>query len=553
MPSDRAHKPELDGGQRDVASCWAWDIVTATPAIAPVARGARRPPRWELAVVGTWFVVLAALADYFPRSGDDWVWGSAAGNRRLDTLFAGINGRYGGNLLIVALLRTGPLAAVVLSAVVCASAVLLLQLTGNRTPLGYGLVSALVLAMPLGVWRQGVVWLSGFVNYGVATLFLLGFLVIAASEWSRFGQPGQPGQPAAPTRLQVVAVAVAGFTGQLFMEHVTLCICALGIVLTFAGRRVHRSWPTMTTTWTLAALVGAAVMFSNSAYRHAVAGNAKYQGVQPASGKNAARKLAVKVVDYLPTQAVVQNLALNAVLLVLLVLIALRAKRVAGAWSRWAIVVVVASVAWAALGYWLWLVERHGVTAERVRALATLDVVLLAVALVVTGAKLLSDRRRQWTLWLLCGAVVLLVLPLAFVHPLGPRCFYPSYFLLLAIVSVLATPATDAFAVLRLKGVAIAPHAIAVALLVAMFIVYVRVDRAAERRIADVRAAVAAGHSSVEVKPLPFPSFVHDGDPFDSRLQRSFKAYNHLPRDLRIELVPNPWVRSPGKPARARS
>jgi hypothetical protein len=87
---------------------------------------------------------------------------------------------------------------------------------------------------------------------------------------------------------------------------------------------------------------------------------------------------------------------------------------------------------------------------------------------------------------------------------------------------------------------------------VAMFVVYVRIDRAADRRIAEVRAAVGAGRNSVEVKPLPFPAFVHDGDPFNSRLRRSYKLYYDLPSDLQIKLVPNPWVPTPGKPARPR-
>src|SRR6185437_11441479 len=280
-------------------------MIAGSPQVRPRYRVPHREdsigvPRWEAALVLCWFLAFAGLAEFFPRSGDDWAWGSKEGLDRLP-FFSGLNGRYAGDVLALALVRSGPLAAVVVAAIVCATLVLALHIAQNRTPLGYAVAGVLFLTMPLGEWREGIVWLSGFVNYGMSAMFFLVFLALAQAQWrDRLSQPGP---------LRLASVALAGFVGQLFMEHVTLCICLMGVGLSVLYRRARGHWPLYLATWTAAGLVGAAVMFSNSAYRHAASGGA-YQSVQ-STGLN---DLTVKLVDHMSTPAVVGNLVLNAVL-----------------------------------------------------------------------------------------------------------------------------------------------------------------------------------------------------------------------------------------------
>lgn len=492
-------------------------------------------------------MLLSVLAAHFPRSGDDWAWGSRQGVDQLDKFFAGVNGRYGGNLLILGLTRTNPVVAgIFVSAVVCVSLVLVLRLTDNRAPMGYGLVSALFLAMPLGVWRQSVVWLSGFVNYGVAAMFLLAFLVIAKAE--RCGPAEGRGAPGRPAAWKFAGTALAGFIGQLFMEPVTLCICVLGIGLSIIGRLRRSGWPALTTTWTAAALVGAIAMFSNSAYRESLAGTAKYQS----TGHRSLHQYAVTLLDYLPTQTLVQNLALNAVLFALLLLIIGRQRQRSGRWTRASVAGVASTLVWGVFTLALSLVDRHSGTSEKLRSLAAVDAVLLAGVLLLVGTALLVGRRQRWTLWLLIVSVVLLVGPLLIVTPIGPRNFYPSYLLLIAIANLLLRPAIAAIPMPGARVLVLVSHVAAAALLVAGLVVYVRIDRAAEHRVGEARAAVRAGRHSVVVAPLPYSFHVHDGDPYYSRLQRIYKAFYGLPADFKIKLRPNPWKTLPGKPPPAK-
>lgn len=506
---------------------------------AGVRRGTRLgADRWETVLLGVWFVAFAALASFFPRSGDDWAWGAQEGLDRLSHFFAGVNGRYGGDLLVIALVRAGPVAPLFVSAVVTASLALVLRLAGNRTPLGYAVVGVLFLAMPLGTWRQGVVWLSGFSNYALAGLVVLGFLTVAQSEW--WGDPDRPGGG------RIAAVAAVAFTGQLFMEHVTLCVCAVGVALTLLQRRARGRWPAYLLTWTVAAWAGAAVMLSNSAYRHAVSGDG-YQSIQTMSGEHALTDLRVKLLDTVPTQAVVGNLALNVVVVVAMVALVVSRRRVR---TRAGLVVLVASGAFLLVSLGLIIGERHRDVPEHTRALAAAAVVLLYAALVATALAVVDSPQRRWTLLVCAAVVVAMVAPLLVVNPVGPRSFYPSYVVLLVIASVLVREVQERIPPLTRPAAAWPVAVVATVLLGAMFVVYVTIDRAVERRLTDIRAAEAAGRARVVIRPLPYPYFVHDGDPYWSLLVTRFETYYDVSPRLHVELSPNPWLSRPGKPGK---
>ena len=483
-----------------------------------------------------WFVVFSVLAEFFPRTGDDWAWGSADGPARLRDFFQHLNGRYAGDLLAVSLVRTGPVAAIIVSAVVCTSVVLVLQIAGNRTPLGYGVASLLFLTMPLGTWREAVVWLSGFVNYAFAGLAFLAFLAVIQAEW--FGALRRR------TPLRLAGVAVLSFVGQLFMENVSLAICAMGVLLTAAYRLVHRRWGAYMITYTLGAVAGAAVMLSNPVYNLVTSGNKPlYQSTQKLSGPHALRNLAVKVFDLMSTQAVVLNYVLNAAFLVLVIALVVRTGRIRTVRGAAAVLLATGSVA---LSYALWLLERHGHPGVRVRALAAVAAGLLVLAVLVLATVIRSPRR--WTLVTAIVSAVVTAGPLIIVNPVGPRCFYPTYLLLMVVVSALAGELRDVAPAVAARALWAPVHLAVVGLIVFFFVVYVSIHNAISHRLDTVRAAVAAGQTTVQITPLPWSYYVHNGDPFFSVLKNRFKDYYGLPDTLLLDLEPNPWLRVPGKP-----
>jgi hypothetical protein len=488
--------------------------------------------RWEAGVLASWVVVFTVLALHFPRSGDDWAWGSHEGPDRLRVFFQGLNGRYGGDLLILLLVRAGPLAAAVVSLVVVATLWLVLHLARARTPFGYAIVSGLFLLMPVGVWREGVVWLSGFVNYAVSALVLTAFLAIAQTEWLG---------TVARTWPRLALVAAVGFVGQTFMEHVSLAICVLSVVLVILHRWNQGRWPIYTSTWAIAAVCGAVVMFANPAYRNAASGRA-YQQVQATSGDGALTELVRKGLDTLSTQAVVDNVALN-VLLVALVIILIVSRR-GLAWARGGGVIAGAVVILLVMTG-LALLERTSNPPTLVRALAGVAAVGLLGLLVLVGSTLVRPGPRRWAVLTACGAVVCMVGPLLLVNPIGPRCFYPTYIALLIVIASFAGEVRDERPTVERTAVTAPLALLSVALMLHMMVVYFTIHGAVDRRLDHVRAVVAAGHSKVTIRPLPYSDHLHDGDPYWSLLQTRFKAYYGFPPELKVRLVPNPWLKTP--------
>lgn len=91
----------------------------------------RRPEFLEFLLFGLLFVALTALACFFPMQGDDWAWGSHIGLERLSNSFRNYNGRYLGNLLILALSRSHFLNAVAF-ALILTLLIYLMQKAGTR-------------------------------------------------------------------------------------------------------------------------------------------------------------------------------------------------------------------------------------------------------------------------------------------------------------------------------------------------------------------------------------------------------------------------------------
>ncbi len=61
------------------------------------------------------FGLIAILCYLFPYTGDDWAWGSKIGVDRLNNWFENYNGRYVGNLIVLAMTRSNLLKAVIMS------------------------------------------------------------------------------------------------------------------------------------------------------------------------------------------------------------------------------------------------------------------------------------------------------------------------------------------------------------------------------------------------------------------------------------------------------
>lgn len=116
----------------------------------------------RVTVYSVGFVFVFLLSLLFPYSGDDWAWGSQIGLDRLAAHFEAYNGRYVGNLIVLAMTRSNVLKALCMSLFIIAMLYMIEKIVGNRTaPL---IASAALLLMPTDMLRQSIVWDLGLLK-----------------------------------------------------------------------------------------------------------------------------------------------------------------------------------------------------------------------------------------------------------------------------------------------------------------------------------------------------------------------------------------------------
>ena len=201
---------------------------------------------------------VAAMLWCAPYFKDDWAWGSQVGLERLQSHFTGYNGRYLGNLLVMVLTRSLPVKIILMTAGILALPLLVSRLANKKLFLLFPLSLLGVAVMPADLFRQTMVWASGFSNYMPPVLLTLCYLLLVWDLWDDTAPVQSKWSP--------FCALLIGGCGALFMEHVTLYNLALAVaVLIFSKVKHHKTYATH---WCFlaGAVIGAGIMFTNSAY-----------------------------------------------------------------------------------------------------------------------------------------------------------------------------------------------------------------------------------------------------------------------------------------------
>lgn len=175
----------------------------------------------------------ALLAFLFPYTGDDWMWGSSAGIRLLQKGFAGYDGRYAGDLLVLLLTR-------------CKVAQIL-AVSGALFGMAYGIT-----------W---IVNRDRLLLFLVSAVLLLAFFCLFRLIQERTAERKPK---------YMAAALILGVVNALFVEHITLVNLFLGMVLLIYTWVTNRKMMVMAipVLFLGGALLGAFLMFRNGAYHN---------------------------------------------------------------------------------------------------------------------------------------------------------------------------------------------------------------------------------------------------------------------------------------------
>lgn len=221
-------------------------------------------------------ILLLILCMLFPYTGDDWAWGSTIGLERLATLFKNYNGRYAGNIIVLILSRFKFLRIICVSLVLYFIVYFQYILINKKKFTLFLLDCSLLLLIPKSIFREAVVWTSGFTNYALPTfLIILYFVMINRKLFSK---------------LTIFFMFILGFITALFVEHITIYIIVINILLllyTFIKNKKYKKFNQLSKyiSYLIGATLGAILMFSNGAYRSIINNTDTYRDI-PTSGIN---------------------------------------------------------------------------------------------------------------------------------------------------------------------------------------------------------------------------------------------------------------------------
>lgn len=468
---------------------------------------------------GILFILLTGLCWLFPYTGDDWAWGSSIGMDRLHAWFRNYNGRYLGNLSVILLTRSNLIKALVMAATLSGIIFCFEKIIQRQWV--FCVSCLLLILLPKQIIQQAIVWTSGFSNYVISVLLIL--LYIA------YVYPVLSGKLPEKKYWHAIPLFVLGVSAALFVEHVTVyeVVMAFGVVFYTAIR--HKKVFFQHISFLAGSIVGAYVMFSNGAYHRIVNQEDGYRSIVSSAGEGG-------IFSVIPEQLALNNIWLNLLLAVVCGVLFYQWKQTLvekkqGKIAACSLAVIAIYAVWSAFS-----VPGLGVSLKQdsfqyfEAGFTLLFVLSLIIFTVLIG--ICCDCLWKMLFW--NGSILCLALPLFVVTPIGPRCFFVTYIMYVLLFMELCCqcqPLTE-----RLVSVSrMISSACLVTAIVGMafyFFIFSSVAHVDRERLQHIKEEMAAGEERVEIKHLPYESFLWTSTPMEDEWKRRYKLFHHLPADL---------------------
>lgn len=498
-----------------------------------------RPTRTHIltaAVVVLTFCFLLTLSQGFVTSGDDWFftsrtmdenlwealqkgWANAIGHYR------GTNGRLLGNGFSKTLGCSEFWREIVRCGIILTILLQICRMAKVRSLTLYAAALMLTVALPADLYAQAYAWAAGFFNYVPPLVVIFGFLF----RVDRLQEDGRD------SVLLGVGMLLMAFAGQLFVENVTVGICLLsaGVFLWYLLTHKKLSWSL--SGHLLGSIIGCAVMLMAPGYD-----NVNQEGYRQVSATFEELLKVVKANFPVITQYLTENnwlviapLTALSIYLLLSSQTKKRGLRVAALaalmvcpvyfYAHSEILTTLSYAEWVAeLSFWL------DIAANLCYLLAVLAAVLMGI----------QDPGRKRRAVLCICAVPLIFGPLVVVTPIGPRCLYIPYMLLVCLLMILLADAAERCDVRKIKALRIPALAMVACVLALYLWTAVWNGRCEQIRTTQIENAMASGASSVELPSFPYAAFVHNGNGSVMK----YYYYYETPGDLEFTfLLPSDW------------
>lgn len=491
------------------------------------------------------FIAFAAIVFCVPYFKDDWAWGSQIGIDRLKSGFADYNGRYLGNLLIIALTRVPVIRIIVMAAGAFLLTFLTARIVDKRIALLFPLELAMVFAMPDDLFRQTVVWTSGFANYVPPVLISLAYILIIKDIVDK--------EPPKYSFAAVAGLFVMGVCGALFMEHVTVYNVLLGFAVLVFTQVKYKKICAGHVSFALGACAGAVIMLTNSSYGFISSGQDHYEYRSFAVGGTISKYFATiganmeKITDYFLECNAILNIAL-AVLACIVIHRFYKKNNVTKGKKFWLNVSAGFCVAYAVFCTVISVIDninKNTYARDSIhfgwRFAFTL---LFTAALLIIICIAVTDKRARARMLFTVVSSYAFVTPLFFVTPITARCFLPCYAMMMILAGLLFKQVWDETEN-KEKAAKTAFCAIMVCVVllgVYLSTVFVTIRNFTVEREEYIAAQIEDGKKEVILPQYPAYSsgYISGSTPGDGTIwEERFKAFYHIDEDIDLIIIGN--------------
>lgn len=463
------------------------------------------------------FIGLCVLCYCFPFTHDDWAWGSDMGLERLHNHFDNYNGRWAGNLVVIALTRSNLLKTIAMALTLTLIVFFIEKLVAKKNNMIFYLGIFLLSAIPYLILRQAVVWTSGFANYVVATLFMLWYFYLNRNIVEEEYQDAW---------WKMVLCFALGFIGTLFVEHVTVYLVVLALFMLVYHAIKYKKVKLSHVFFLIGTISGTILMFSNSVYGNISSGEDGYRSFAFATF------ITSSLDSYQMTiykELVFNNYVLNVLLSGCI--IAYLTKIYKTQEQKTIISILIAILVFFPLYSLIIRFQSISIFLKYTDTIHGSLVIIYILAIFISALFVKEQARRNKIIFAL-GSIAMLTAPLFVVTPIGSRCFFPMYILWIWIVLEYAA------LIIPKKEFPVVNWSILCATLtffIYLFCVYGYICLTNTRRIEYIEKH--QNDTQLTLPKLPYKKYVWYGEPSGDEFMERFKAYYGIKEETEIEFV----------------
>lgn len=481
------------------------------------------------------FALFFSIAFLFPYTGDDWTWGSDAGMKHLETYFADLNGRYLGNLLVLALTRSKLLDALVMAVSYVLVCFLCYDYSGENACGGDALWLAAMLffVMPKEILTQTIVWTSGFSNYVPSTLITAAFLCSVR----KIMEEGLESTGRFSVK-KVLWMFLLGFSGALFVENITVFNIGFALLVVIYTFLRFKKLDSVHLSFFLGSVVGACVMFSNSAYYRIMQGEDLYRNTPNSIAESIEMILehAADILNYI----LYENLLVCGMATVLLVLLGAFRKLSEGKKAAVGQFPVIGHLACFLMilckDSVLCLLDQLTRLSKHMELLFEISIALLYVfsIFLVIWCYVENGRRILMLLPLCCVAGSLM--PLLVVNPIGARCVFVGYFFMMVFLVDLIGY-LNAKVIPEEKWLSKLTCLVALMQAFAFLNIFYPVYCCESFRTDFIKRQAEAGEQLIYTCKLPNSDYLWNGNPTGKSLSKRYSQFHNLEPDTEFAFI----------------